>query len=335
MKSTVSKNSNKYLIVFFCTLFIPLALLLGAIAINENDEIIFHSLIPFTAPSEDYYTRTDISWDQKVFLDDFSPTVKNIKKADVLIIGNSQAIYNFHGELLQDFFARHKLRFFNLSLEGTKTNYFLDIMDKHNIVPKMLILIMDNTMVMLSKRSVDHKATFSDNLSFKDLLRIRLRNHIWLAARKISPQFIYDQFSSLGPNLWALGYRSSQNGIALVEGHVFRQDVVYFKEQSFESDCENDPNRNILNPARQLRKKYPPSITEMVFTITSGDCMKNTENIAEELRTSFINVDWRTINGIAQHLVFKSNKLRFTEIFLKELEQTNEFKRLVAKVSQP
>jgi hypothetical protein len=84
-------------------------------------------------------------YEHGAFYYDLEPeAVENMKKADVIFLGNSRTLFAFSGDAIANFFVKRKLRYFVLAFGSGETSKFAQIIiQRYNLHPKAIIINSD------------------------------------------------------------------------------------------------------------------------------------------------------------------------------------------------
>jgi hypothetical protein len=76
-----------------------------------------------------------------VLKNNFGPSIENLRKADVVLLGDSRALLGFDWRQVEELHHKTGLRIFNLAIDGgTGWEFPLYIMKRYNIKPKIIII---------------------------------------------------------------------------------------------------------------------------------------------------------------------------------------------------
>ena len=131
-------------LVFFALGFVPLLLAgnrLDAQHPEWRDGSIYQRGLPLPASNE-FLSQDPEMLDNDVYYQGLYGTASAAQRADVIFAGNSRAVYAFRREALKPHFDRAGLTYYSLAFSGGADAFPLELMRRHDIRPKILVVSM-------------------------------------------------------------------------------------------------------------------------------------------------------------------------------------------------
>jgi hypothetical protein len=339
-KDASESPARFFLVVYSVTLFLTLvAIFLPAFIslpniFRGNIAAIDYSGLINGAPDKNWYLAHDFkgNLDHDVIYYNLEKSIENIKKAEILILGNSRVQFGFHHKTLESFEARYGFKFFNMGLGNSEYYLFpLLILEKYNLCPKMVIVnseTFDGKLSPVAENTIS-QGKFQRGLTF--LMRSSFYKTILVLHSNIPEPIRGLLLPTLRSIYGKVMYRSLITGVwsgPYVSPKFFKLKPI---KNTIENDCKTESQ--ILENAKRFKDELDKRGIQIVLTLIPHNTSRRNvaEKIASHIQVPFIFVDsddMSTWDG--SHLTEESAK-HFTEEFLAKLEKSETFLILVSE----
>lgn len=271
-------------------------------------------LVKADAPSSDYYLSYDRgSIDHHVLYHDIWGAAEYLKKADILVLGNSRTQAALLHDEASEFFSQLGLRYFNMSFGHTEHSVFpRKLIEKYDLHPK-LVLINTDGFFQPQLSDVAEEVLRQDKFSG---LKAVYEKVVSFELRKLIHRF-YPIYSKAAHSEW-LVYRSMKHG-----GWVVNTISPTIEKLEFEEDKQKI-DLSVLPYARTILRELQERGAKVVLTTIPAPNanMLLGPALAKELDLEFIALDTLTLETIdGSHVSEKSAKV-VSDAILKALAQS-------------
>ncbi len=276
--------------------------------------------------------------DRDVLYHRIGKSIKHAKKADIIILGHSMALFGLDWQMLNAFAKKNHVRIYNMASASDASGEFsLRIIEKYHIHPSIWIINADDHennffKVVLQNTDIGTAAyvvKYSRWQAFKNILSKNITWKTELLFRQIMPKKVIDVFY---PNESIFNYRSITTGNWNNEnwpGYSAKNDT--FKNDR-EPNCHMAQDEALWATQYIKRLKQGDVILTLVPYIKS--CRPRVKELANYLKVPFISIDWQGMTSVDHggHLDSAGAKM-FTSALLQQLEKNPDFKKLILKRS--
>lgn len=283
--------------------------------------------------------------DHDVFYYGVGDSVENARKADVLILGSSLALFGFEYRLLDEFAERHDIKIFNMAFPGEPSGDFAqEIIRKFRLRPKIIIVLAEvaNATAFFTHSLSGHSQTAITQgwlKSAKEVFSMNVRWRLENILRFLLPERIFG--SSVFSNNQTM-YRSCINGCYLQDERAlgwmrpppsaFERQQAYFRERIAPVCPLTDETAKAALAFKEAMNEIGAQVVLCYIPFTPNLPPLKTRELETRTMTPFIEVDdaglsWYEAAG--GHLDSEGSIL-FTIRFLEKFEESEPFRNMVA-----
>jgi hypothetical protein len=245
----------------FCSAFLGLAVLGLEIGHRYPSSCWRGGLPPFSKEDEYIVSEayTDRSNDLYSYYYDIGSVMAEVKKAEILIVGDSMPFFAFRNPTLLDFGKRTDLRIYSLAMEyGGGINLAGPLIRRHHLRPRLLIV------------SGNHFFSSGSNPYDRETVRMgawRARSMVvqgdisWAFRRWMHPLFPRFSFGKMFGAAPVVLYRSRQNGCLSMENFVHSRVPVSEKSTAQEVLTEEE-----MSIAMDFKREMEAQGTQILLT---------------------------------------------------------------------
>ncbi len=287
-------------------------------------------------PDNDWYLAYNYTGtlDHGVIYWNIGSSIKNLEKADVVILGNSRVLIGFDWHTLEVFGKKHGIRFFNLGFGWSEPYiYPMMILERYNIHPKIVIISADTGFgrFFTDKLSPTAKRTIKDG-KIKTAMSYFSRSVSWRYLL-LRSTYLPDRLNKILPDLpvdvdddYRTFYRSRVSG-----GWYLGLIPATNKPINNPSEFDCAPTDEELAHADKLLAQLNQMGATPLLTITpyTQSCLAGAELVAERMKSRFIKIESKGYNTWDGDHMTPESARRFTEEFLRQFERSDLFLNLV------
>lgn len=262
-----------------------------------------------------------------VLYNDFGPSIDNARKADVLILGDSQSLLGFDWRGIEAFSEEHNLSIFNMAIDGgTGWEFPLAIMRRYGLCPKAVIIgrtdFFTNPVFQAAKAAMDSSRLESFKRILSGETMWRLKN----ALQMVSPALLHLLYPK---NSFHGTYRSTVNGCWFRDGWF---DDSHRPLLPREGECTKD----IAIPPPFVEYLQSCGTAVLVGPVAEDNyCPQQIRRLAEALHGESVIVSPDGLATYDGNHLDKASSEAFTDRFLQAFRRTKAFAALTGTPPQP
>ncbi|OHC75532.1 MAG: hypothetical protein A3G18_09340 [Rhodospirillales bacterium RIFCSPLOWO2_12_FULL_58_28] len=247
-----------------------------------------------------------------IFLGTDEESIRNLKLADVLILGNSRAQMAFSTTAIQAFFDDRNIKHFNLTFNGEQDVFPRKIIEKYALSPRIIIINSDyffyNSANSTAKKIMSETPMAKFEYTMKAWVQ-PLHKDICGGERRL--------FKNLLCGDQKTQYRSRKNG-RITSPNWPNENIPV----SYSDDYPENAFQELLNNARKFKKFASDRKICLVITVVPSPVATPLvgRKIAENLGTPFIQPDVEGLTGSDSGHLNPASAEIWTNAFLKEFE---------------
>jgi hypothetical protein len=267
------------------------------------------------------YIETRILWHG------IGDSIENAKNADILFLGNSRVQLGLRRQYIMPLAEKDGLNIFFLASAPVETGrFFLEIIKKFDLRPKLVVCNVDNTFFSgqhseIAEEVVKISRTQAYRTCAEDIFigELRLRMH------RVLPRISSDERNILGPRD-GLHYRSTQTGCwwSALEPQITIPIIYDSKEREIDTEQEQF--------ALELKRELEARGARLILMVVpnSESYRVQAEYLAELLQVPLIAPRPARLYGFDETHLKPASSKRFTDCFWERFVDLDEVRALVA-----
>ena len=262
--------------------------------------------------------------DQDLFYHNIGPSIAEVKKADIVILGPSFVLYALDAEQLKAFSAKYGVKIYDMAFLGIRSGEFSRrIIEKWGIRPKLWIINVDDQIEPFFTTSLDMWWFRSSSFPIPSASYGRVR--AWLNVFRRNMRWRVEDLLAASPD--ASFYRRVDNGTMYLDGnHRYSATDNPVIVLSRDQDCHASPS------TIDVGRKYLADIGgHTIFTLMPHTqyCPQQARELAEALGVeAILSPSWRYTSVDGGGHLDHHGAAAFTEYFLSALERSRAFREI-------
>lgn len=326
------KTLTYYLLFFISASFLSLGFFLytpgqdhpGAITLHGNKTWYMN------------FRRTNIMQvqDRDILYHHIGKSIDYAKKADIIILGHSMALFGIDWELIEAFEKKYQIKIYNMaSASDASGEFLLRTVEKYKLHPSIWVINADdhensffkNFLQNGAKGTAQDVVDYSKWQAFKNILSKNIKWKTEMLMRYFLPGTLVNL---IYPQTPIYNYRS------VISGNWNNSDWPGYNAENATFVNDREPNCHALKEEYEWADQYVNRLHTGDIVLTqiphTRSCRPRVQEIAAHLKAPFISVDWHGMTSFDRggHLDHAGAK-KFTTALLHQLEQTDAFKKLI------